>query len=384
MEFDQAKKIVVATIIDQQGLSDRLVGCKAIITSTGRLSYSIPLAWVRERLEVLIRESLYRGSFEVISLANPNDTRQKATLMIDPYLPPQELIILGGGHIAQPLAKIGKLLGYQVAVLDDRPEFVSKDRFPEADKTICCSFDTVENSFDLGPQSNVVIVTRGHQHDLLCLRQMLKYPLAYLGMIGSRRKVAIIRERLLEEGLAVKKLNSVYMPIGLDIGAQTPAEIAVSITAELIKVRRGGKAASIKNIDKKNNDNEAGVFNLGELPSTIDQEILQLTLQAAINHVPAALATVVSTKGSTPRKAGAHMLVWADGRSLGTVGGGQGEAKVRAEAFKIINTSQPILYRISMDAANAAMEGMICGGSMEVFIEPVNGFAQVSGGGGIL
>lgn len=374
MEFEQAKKIVVATIIDQQGLSDRLVGCKAISTSIGQLRYSIPLAWVRERLEVLIRESLYRGSFEVISLANPNDPRQKVTLMIDPYLPPQELIILGGGHIAQPLAKIGKLLGYQVAVVDDRPEFVSQDRFPEADKTICCSFDTVENSFALGPQSNVVIVTRGHQHDLLCLRQMLKYPLPYLGMIGSRRKVAMIREQLLEEGLPVEKLNSVYMPIGLDIGAQTPAEIAVSITAELINVRRGGKAASIKNID-----NEAGVFNSGELPSTIDQEILQLTLQAAINHIPAALATVVSTKGSTPRKAGAHMLVWADGRSLGTVGGGQGEAKVFAEAFKITNTNQPILYRISMDAANAAMEGMICGGTMEVFIEPVNGFAQTAG-----
>lgn len=371
--------ISVITVIDQHGLPERVIGQKAVFSLQGRLGSSISLPWVESELEALAGRSLGLRSFSVAGIYNPTRPQQKVTLMVDPYLPPHQLIILGGGHIARPLVKLGRLLGYQVVVVDDRADFVSADRFPEADKVICCSFEALDEFLDLGSHSSVVIVTRGHQHDLACLRQMLRHPLAYLGVIGSRRKVGMARELLMEEGWSAERLDSLYMPIGIDIGAQTPEEIAVSIAAELVKVRRGGKAASLKT-----GDDQAAAPDVGELPSGLDLDILRKVVDSADSGIPAALVTVVTAEGSTPRKAGARMLVWGDGRILGTVGGGKGEAEVCNEALKVIASGEPSLYRIVMNAENAAMEGMICGGSMEVFIESAEAFAGLGLGGEIL
>lgn len=366
MEFDLQQELAIATVIGVEKLPSSMLGQKAIFTVEGELkaeNLCLPgddgLAWLEGELAQPVRETLASGAFRLAKLANPSKQEQSATVMIDPYLLPHELIILGSGHIAQQLVKIGQMLGYRITVIDDRPDFVLKESLSENDRSICCSFSDIENILTLGPSSHVVIITRGHMHDLECLRKVIKYPLGYLGMIGSRRKVKLVRDALLEEGVDVAKIDKVHMPIGLNIGAKTPAEIAVSIAAELIMVRRGGSKDG------------------GELISSVDRETLQRALVAAQTQTPAALATIVSAQGSTPRKEGARMLVYRDGQTYGTIGGGCAESEVRLAALTVIDKEQPDLYKVSLSAAVAALEGMACGGILEVFIEPVKKFTTV-------
>lgn len=164
---------------------------------------------------------------------------------------PPRLLIVGAGHIAVPLATIAALCDFQVIVLDDRPQYADAARFPDADRVIAGPFrDELRklrqegSGFDAS--TFVVLVTRGHQHDVECLLELLDDPLAYIGMIGSQRRIKAVFQLLEnEQNVAPEKLDRVYAPIGLDIGARTPAEIAVCIMAEIISVMRGGRAESL-------------------------------------------------------------------------------------------------------------------------------------------
>ncbi|HSL71648.1 MAG TPA: XdhC/CoxI family protein [Longimicrobiales bacterium] len=163
------------------------------------------------------------------------DTR----LFCEPFLPADRLIIVGAGHIAVPLAQIGALLDFDVIVLDDRDEFVTGDRFPNEVQVVRTDFRRPFERIDIDPRSSVVLVTRAHRFDYDCLKELLgrnELP-RYIGMIGSRRRVRAAFHALLEAGVPAAQLDAVHAPVGLDIGAETPAEIAVSIAAELIRVR---------------------------------------------------------------------------------------------------------------------------------------------------
>ncbi|MDA8228044.1 MAG: XdhC family protein [Desulfitobacterium hafniense] len=167
-------------------------------------------------------------------------------LLFEPAPAPVELLILGGGHIALPLATMANILGYRITVVDDRPAFANSTRFPGVSQVICKDFVRALQEIPINPKTFVVIVTRGHRHDKLCLREVAARPTAYVGMIGSRRRVKALLSELLEEGFSPESLNRIYSPIGLDIAAESPEEIAVGILAEIIKVHRGGKAQSLK------------------------------------------------------------------------------------------------------------------------------------------
>ena len=146
--------------------------------------------------------------------------------------------IVGAGHIAQKLAPLTTMVGFQTFVLDDREDFISRDRFPSVDECILLEdFEHVFQNLPIDSQSYVVVVTRGHQFDKSVLRQSLETKANYIGMIGSRRKIKLTFEALLNGGVSEAKLAQVHSPIGLNIGAETPEEIAVSIVAELIQVR---------------------------------------------------------------------------------------------------------------------------------------------------
>ncbi|AGL03249.1 XdhC family protein [Desulfoscipio gibsoniae] len=173
-------------------------------------------------------------------IVSPPDQDIKMQLFIDPGVLNPEILILGGGHIALPLVKIASLLGFKVIVVDDRPEFANDNRFPEAYMVVCAGFEQALADMDIGPGTYTVIVTRGHAYDRDCLREVIKRPGAYVGMIGSSRKVKAIMQQLAEEGIPPEKLAAVYSPIGLEIGAQTPEEIALCIMAEVVNVYRGG------------------------------------------------------------------------------------------------------------------------------------------------
>lgn len=151
------------------------------------------------------------------------------------------LLICGGGHVSVPVARLGGMLGYQVTVVDDREEFAQPQRFEPGVDTVCAPFEEyLSHTFpwEEHPDLSVVIVTRGHGGDAACLRQAVKHPLTYLGMIGSKRKNQAIFQLLQGEGVDPQALERVHAPIGLDIGAQTPEEIAVSIAAEWIATRQ--------------------------------------------------------------------------------------------------------------------------------------------------
>ena len=180
---------------------------------------------------------------------SPLPTPHSPTFLL-PLLPPPTLLIVGAGHVAVPLAQMAHLLDFRVIVQDDRPEFANIQRFPDA-TILAQPIDTAIATLTT-PQLYVALVTRGYQHDLAALRVLLPRSPHYIGMIGSEKRVRSVLQALKHEGIpgmeasiVESRLKAVYAPIGLDLGALTPAEIAVSICAELISVHRGGSGRSL-------------------------------------------------------------------------------------------------------------------------------------------
>ncbi|HEY8475566.1 MAG TPA: XdhC/CoxI family protein [Chloroflexota bacterium] len=166
-------------------------------------------------------------------------------VFVEVYSPPPTLLIVGAGHIAVPLAQVGKLMDFEVVVVDDRASFANRERFPTADEIVVGDYEQVLDGFPVGPQTYIVLVTRAHTWDVVSLRRVIRRPAAYIGMIGSRRRVFAVFKLLHDEGVPLEDIARVHAPIGLDIETETPAEIAISIAAEIIKVRRGGGAPSL-------------------------------------------------------------------------------------------------------------------------------------------
>jgi len=159
----------------------------------------------------------------------------RVTLVIEIIKPKLELLIFGAGHVGQAVALIGALTGYDVTVVDDRKEFASRERLPDPRiRLLVSDYASATAKLTLSPSTVVVIVTRGHQYDELCLKNVVASNAAYIGMIGSRRRVLSVFKKLTAEGLSEGDLQRVHAPIGLRIGARSPQEIAVSIMAEII------------------------------------------------------------------------------------------------------------------------------------------------------
>ncbi len=164
----------------------------------------------------------------------------------------QELIVVGAGHIAQPMAHLGALLGFKVTVLDDRPDFATRERFPEAERLVAADFSNPFADITIHSRSHLLLVTRGHKYDYECLIRALKMdpPPAYIGMIGSRRRVRATYVQLLDEGIGHDLIDRIHAPVGLNIGAETPEEIAVAVAAELVMLRRGGTGLALKDVER--------------------------------------------------------------------------------------------------------------------------------------
>jgi xanthine dehydrogenase accessory factor len=167
-------------------------------------------------------------------------------VMVEIVEAPVTLLIVGGGHIGLSLATIGAHVGFSVAVMDDRETYANDERFPMADFVKAGDFTQMIADFPIGTNTYVVMVTRGHKQDETALRAVVNRGAGYVGMIGSKRRVSTVLRHLAEEGFAIEALERVYTPIGFDIGAETPEEIAVSIMAEIIAVRRGGSGRPMR------------------------------------------------------------------------------------------------------------------------------------------
>jgi len=175
--------------------------------------------------------------------SEPAQGGERLEVLVEPLIPRPMLLIVGGGHVGQAVAAQASLVGFDLLVIDDRPEYADPALFPEGAATRCGPVDEEIARAALGADAYIVIVTRGHQHDAEALAACLGKPAAYIGMIGSRRKVALMRKDFATSGRATpEELDRVYAPIGLDIGAVTVPEIAASIVAQLIAVRRKGSS----------------------------------------------------------------------------------------------------------------------------------------------
>ena len=288
------------------------------------------------------------------------ETEGEARTVTEPVLPQERLIVLGGGHIAMPVCEFAAKSGFNVTVVDDRPDFANRSRFPDADAVICDSFENAIRSLKISPFDFVVIITRGHRHDADCLRAILPgLQPAYLGMIGSRRRTTGLLEMLKEEGYAEENLKRICTPIGLNIGAITPGEIAISILSEVIAYKRLTEHGEGERFC---NDSDLEISTLKYL---------------AENREPKAIVTVLETKGSTPRGAGAKMAVSPLGKVTGSIGGGCSEAAVIRDAVRIIGTGRYKLVDIDLTGEVAESDGMVCGGTMLVLVE--DGTAEQAG-----
>lgn len=321
--------VCIATVLEGEGAGGKLVwGSGGLLLADSGLE----AFWQREagRLDTLEMP----GQFEIAG----------KRLYVERLMPEPELVICGGGHISQELALLADYLEYPYVVLDDREEFCNRERFPRAVECICGSFaDGLKRHTGSG-NAYYIIVTRGHQADMECLERILKLPCGYVGMIGSKGKVAKTMNALEAKGFSKEELSTVHAPIGLRIGGQTPKEIAVSIVAQLIQ--------------EKNRENPA---------SYLDRPMMHLLqCQSGI------LVTIIGKRGSAPRGTGSRMLVGKDGILGGTIGGGVVEYEAEKKAKALMGQwpeGRIVMETYRVNADSAAALGMWCGGEVDVMFE---------------
>jgi xanthine dehydrogenase accessory factor len=252
--------VAVATVMRAPEASIARAGAKLLVKSDGTRTGSIgggpledaALAGCREALTMRPREYVQSVHYQAdgTQVARQEAGEGTVELMIEVIESPATLLIVGGGHVGRSIATIAAEAGFSVAVLDDREAFANAERFPMADRVICGDFIEELRRFPIDASTYIVCVTRGHKQDELSLREVAASPAAYVGMIGSVRRVSTVLTHLAREGVPRDALDRVHTPIGLDIGAETPEEIAVSIVAELVLVRRGGTGQQLSRVRK--------------------------------------------------------------------------------------------------------------------------------------
>lgn len=270
----------------------------------------------------------------------------------EPFYKRERMIILGGGHIAVSLSVMAKTTGFYVSVVDDRPEFASNEHLPYADEIICGNFENAIKNLHITEQDYVIIVTRGHTHDTECIKELLRgtEPF-YTGLMGSKKRVSIIFDDLKNEGFDSVRLERIFTPIGLNIGAKTIEEIVISIMAEVIKKRRLD-SIGVSYIDRCDHD-------------------FQTMVKIACLEKPCTIATILEDEGSVPRGSGACMAIFSDGTSIGSIGGGSIECSVIKDAVSLIGTGRYKIIEAEFSGADENAIDMVCGGKICVLLEDV-------------
>lgn len=255
------------------------------------------------------------------------------------------LVVCGGGHVGASVVRLAKLLGIPVCALEDRAEYAEELRSAGADEVFCLPFEEGLSRISGGAECYFVVVTRAHSFDVECLTSILRKPAAYVGMMGSKGRAALVRRQLTEAGLDPVRVEQLHAPIGLAIGSKTAEEIALSILAEIVQVK------------SKRQQTE------GFSPALLEA--------LAQMETPAVLVTIVARHGSTPREIGSKMLVLPEGRTIGSVGGGIMEYRIQQLAAEMLAGEKGAyqLAAYTTDGKNDDAAIAACGGSMEVFLQ---------------
>ena len=274
--------------------------------------------------------SLYQRAIAAMLMAKQNP----GVIRNEWFSPQPHLIICGGGHVAKEVAAIAARLDFRIRIIDDRPKILAADYFPDAAEVICDSYENLGAYLESGACH--IVVTPNHKADYQCVSTILKTDFQYLGMIGSRSKVATAKDKLRKDGFSEEQISRIFAPIGLAIHAVTPAEIAVSILAQVIQEKNKTHAASADKILLESK--ESGV-----------------------------LCIITEKHGSTPRGVGSMMLVTKD-HVLGSIGGGEPEYLAIQHA-RTVSTLDRQDYTMNNTAANGL--DMVCGGRIQILFLPV-------------
>ena len=236
--YDGGEPVSLATIVNSPRRPE-LLGAKLLLRADGTVSGTLGAPALDEPALETARRIADIGNTESI-------TAEGAEIFVEGFTTPPTLVMVGGGHVGKATADLANLLGYRVYVVDDRPEFANKERFPYAEQVVVAPYHQWAEHLSINVNSFLVVATRGHRFDDMALESALKTRARYIGLLGSRRKTLMIYRRLMEQGVAKERIREVYAPVGLNIGALTPEELAVSIMSEIIMVRRGGDGGQMR------------------------------------------------------------------------------------------------------------------------------------------
>lgn len=245
------KPAALATVVKTRGASPRNVGAKMLVFPDGSIVGSVGGGEMELRIITTAKQVLSDGQARYMDMTLSNDKRGdpmicggEMEIFVEPLLTTPVLVVVGAGHIGAAVAQMGQFLGFHVVVLDDRPEFVTPENLPHADERIAGDIVAKIRELEITPRTYVVLVTRAHTLDAALLGAIVEKPAAYIGMLGSKRRVITVVDNLKKQGASEAALARLHAPIGVEIHAETPQEIAVSIMAEVIAVRRGNSTSS--------------------------------------------------------------------------------------------------------------------------------------------
>jgi xanthine dehydrogenase accessory factor len=256
----------------------------------------------------------------------------------------KKLVVCGAGHVALPVIHIGRMIGCFVTVIEDRLEFAEIARNAGADEVICAPFEEGLKKVDSDRNTYFVIMTRSHSLDQICLEEILKKKSAYIGLIGSERKIAAIKRNIIAKGGSRSALEQIHAPIGLDIHAETPEEIAISVMAEIIR--------------EKNQYGQGLEYSHG-------------ILEGIARDGHKVLATIIDSKGTSSRGVGSRMLIFPNGETIESIGGGAAEVVVIRKAQDMLedaSESDEVLH-LDMTAGRGIDDGMSCNAVLDVYLE---------------
>lgn len=246
----------LCTVIRSEGSTPRHVGSKMLVFPDGHIEGTVGGGEMESRVIDQALQAVRDGKPRVLSYSmaepargDPGVCGGRLEIFVEPIQPSPTLLVIGAGHVGQAVAYLAKWLGFYVAVNDDRPEFCNPQVVPDADAYYPMPMQELPNKLEITPWTYIVLTTRGVDVDVKGLPELLNAPAAYIGVIGSRRRWKTASDKMIESGVPIEKINSVRSPVGLELNAETPEEIAVSIMAEIIMQRRGGDAEPMSGKD---------------------------------------------------------------------------------------------------------------------------------------
>ena len=243
---EKGERAAFCTIVQTSGSTPRHAGSKMVVYEDGRISGTVGGGEVEARVIQEALNSLNDGKTRLLryEMVNPKEGDPgicggTLSIYVEPHIGKPILLIIGGGHVGRAVAHLGKWLGFQIVISDDRPEYCTPESNPDADQFLVMPMEKIPTAMKVTPQTYVVLTTRGVAIDVAGIPEFLNTPAPYLGIIGSKRRWLTTRKKLVEAGLTEEQLKRIISPIGLELRAETPEEIAVSILAEILMLRNG-------------------------------------------------------------------------------------------------------------------------------------------------